>query len=105
MAVRGKRQMYGTLPTGKIKIITVRVSLSGKGPGPGDEEELEGKAEDGEPGVWVVVAGVVDSHLNVGGEDGDQQKDDEPGGEVAGRRREQEEGEGDFTATACIDEG
>jgi len=56
----------------------------GELPGPEDQQKLDREAEDGQPGVRVMAAGIIYSHLDVGGEDGNEEGNDEPGGEPAG---------------------
>jgi hypothetical protein len=74
-------------------------------PGPENKEELDGEAEDGQPGIRVVTAGIIHGHLDVGGEDGYQQGDDQPGCDPAGGDWQQQEGEGYFTDPTDIDHG
>lgn len=52
-----------------------------------------------------MAAGIAYGHLDIGGEDGDQQHDDQPGGEPAGGCGQQQEGEGYFADAANVDQG
>jgi hypothetical protein len=77
----------------------------GAPPDSGDKKELERETSIEKP-QWEVEGGLVgvEGHLDIGGEDGDEERDEADGGGAAEGEEEEAYGAGDFGEAAEEDE-